>query len=101
MEAWFDSCLQQRRPTILVVGDIMCDTYLWGKVSRISTEAPVPIFGSTERRNVLWGAANVAANIRALGCDLRLLGWTGADARGRCVRERLFEMGIAGTWSGS
>jgi len=98
MEAWFDSCLQQRRPTILVVGDIMCDTYLWGKVSRISTEAPVPIFESTERRHVLGGAANVAANLRALGCDVRLLGVIGADATGRCVREQLHEQGIADTW---
>jgi D-beta-D-heptose 7-phosphate kinase/D-beta-D-heptose 1-phosphate adenosyltransferase len=98
MEAWFDSCLQQRRPTILVVGDIMCDTYLWGKVSRISTEAPVPIFESTERRHVLGGAANVAANLRALGCNVRLLGVIGADATGRCVREQLHEQGIADTW---
>ena len=98
MEAWFDSCLQQRRPTILVVGDIMCDTYLWGKVSRISTEAPVPIFESMERRHVLGGAANVAANLRALGCDVRLLGVIGADATGRCVREQLHEQGIADTW---
>ena len=55
MEALLDSCLQRRRPTVLVVGDIMCDTYLWGKVSRISPEAPVPIFESTERRQVLGG----------------------------------------------
>jgi D-beta-D-heptose 7-phosphate kinase/D-beta-D-heptose 1-phosphate adenosyltransferase len=98
MEAWFDSCWQQRRPTVLVVGDIMCDTYLWGKVSRISPEAPVPIFASTERRQVLGGAANVAANLRALGCDVRLLGVIGADATGRCIREQLYEQGIADTW---
>ena len=98
MEALLDSCLQQRRPTILVVGDIMCDTYLWGKVSRISPEAPVPIFESAERRHVLGGAANVAANLRALGCDVQLLGVIGADAAGRCVREQLYEQGIADTW---
>src|SRR5215467_642887 len=98
MEAWLDSCLQRRRPTVLVVGDIMCDTYLWGKVSRISPEAPVPIFESTERRQVLGGAANVAANLRALGCDVRLLGVIGADATGRCIREQMYEQGIADTW---
>src|SRR5215472_18330174 len=98
MEAWFDRCLQQRRPTILVVGDIMCDTYLWGKVSRISTEAPVPIFESAERRHVLGGAANVAANLRALGCEVRLLGVIGSDAAGQCVRELLQQRGIADTW---
>ena len=98
MEAWFDRCLQQPRPTILVIGDIMCDTYFWGKVSRISPEAPVPIFESAERRHVLGGAANVAANLRALGCEVRLLGVIGADAAGRCVREQLHEQGIADTW---
>ena len=55
MEAWFDRCSQQPRPTILVVGDIMCDTYLWGQVRCISPEAPVPIFASAERRHVLGG----------------------------------------------
>src|SRR5207244_4082757 len=59
---------------------------------------PVPIFESTERRHVLGGAANVAANLRALGCDVRLLGVIGADATGRCVRELLHEQGIADTW---
>src|SRR5215831_8662083 len=97
MEAWLDSCLQRRRPTVLVVGDIMCDTYLWGKVSRISPEAPVPIFESTERRQVLGGAANVAANLRALGCEVRLLGVVGADVAGRCVRELLHRQGIDDT----
>jgi D-beta-D-heptose 7-phosphate kinase/D-beta-D-heptose 1-phosphate adenosyltransferase len=98
MEAWFEGCLQQRRPTVLVVGDVMCDTYLWGKVSRISTEAPVPIFASAERRHVLGGAANVAANLRALGCEVRLLGVIGADATGQCVREQLHAQGMADTW---
>ena len=98
MEALLDRCLQQRRRTVLVVGDIMCDTYLWGKVGRISPEAPVPIFESAERRHVLGGAANVAANLRALGCEVRLLGVIGADATGRCIREQLSAQGIADTW---
>src|SRR5262249_58206981 len=98
MEAWFDSRLRQRRPTILVVGDIMCDIYLWGKVSRISTEARVPSVESTARRHVLGGAANVAANLRALGWEVRLLGVIGADATGRYVREQLHEQGITDTW---
>ena len=76
----------------------MCDTYLWGKVGRISPEAPVPIFESVERRQVLGGAANVAANLRALGCDVRLLGVIGADATGHCIREQLAAQGIADTW---
>jgi len=89
MESLLERCLQARRPTVLVVGDVMCDVYLWGTVQRISSEAPVPIFESTGRHQVLGGAANVAANLRALGCEVRLLGVVGADAAGRWVRELL------------
>ena len=89
MQTWLDSCFQHPRPTVLVVGDIMCDTYLSGKVSRISPEAPVPVFESAEERHVLGGAANVAANVRALGCEVRLLGVIGNDTAGRHVREYL------------
>ena len=98
MEALLDRCLQKRLPTVLVVGDIICDIYLWGAVSRISPEAPVPVFESMERRQTLGGAANVAANLRALGCEVRLLGVIGADAAGQCVRELLQQRGIADTW---
>ena len=97
MEILLERCLQARRPTVLVVGDVMCDVYLWGTVQRISTEAPVPIFESTAQHQVLGGAANVAANLRALGCEVRLLGVVGADAPGRCVRELLHRQGIDDT----
>ena len=80
---------------VLVVGDVMCDTYLSGHVSRISPEAPVPVFESTEKRHVLGGAANVAANLRALGCEVRLAGVVGDDVAGRYVREQLRAQGIA------
>ena len=69
---------ENHRPAVLVVGDVMCDVYLWGKVSRISPEAPVPIFESVERRQALGGAGNVAANLRALGCEVYLLAVVGA-----------------------
>src|SRR4029453_14372442 len=51
MEILLERCLQARRPTVLVVGDVMCDVYLLGSVRRISTEAPVPIFESTARHH--------------------------------------------------
>ena len=73
----------------------MCDTYLSGHVSRISPEAPVPVFESTEKRHVLGGAANVAANLRALGCEVRLAGVVGDDVTGRYVREELRAQHIA------
>ena len=89
LETLIDLCLQKRRPALLVVGDIMSDVYLWGKVDRISPEAPVPVFESTERSHVLGGAGNVAANLRALGCEVFLLGAVGADDAGHCLRELL------------
>jgi D-beta-D-heptose 7-phosphate kinase/D-beta-D-heptose 1-phosphate adenosyltransferase len=94
MEILLERCLQARRPTVLVVGDVMCDVYLLGSVRRISTEAPVPIFESTARHHVLGGAANVAANLRALGCEIRLLGVVGADPAGHHIRELLRGQGI-------
>jgi rfaE bifunctional protein kinase chain/domain len=52
---------------ILIIGDVMVDSYLWGNVNRISPEAPVPIIATTARENRLGGAANVALNIQSLG----------------------------------
>jgi D-beta-D-heptose 7-phosphate kinase/D-beta-D-heptose 1-phosphate adenosyltransferase len=87
-----------RCPTVLVVGDIMCDVYLWGNIDRISPEAPVPVFESVRRQQVLGGAANVAANLRALGCEVYLLGAIGRDEAGQCVRDLLRQAGITDTW---
>ena len=81
--------------SVLVVGDVMCDTYLSGEVTRISPEAPVPVFESTDKRHVLGGAANVAANLRALGCQVYLAGVIGDDNTGRYVREQVRAQGIA------
>jgi bifunctional ADP-heptose synthase (sugar kinase/adenylyltransferase) len=57
--------------TALVVGDVMLDAYLWGRVDRISPEAPVPVVQVAERSARLGGAANVALNLRALGARTR------------------------------
>ena len=54
---------------VLIVGDVMIDAYLIGKVNRISPEAPVPIVSVTEREKRLGGASNVALNIKALGAN--------------------------------
>jgi rfaE bifunctional protein kinase chain/domain len=68
--------------TVLIVGDVMMDAYVWGKVSRISPEAPVPVInvGRTEQR--LGGAANVALNVQALGATPLLCAVVGEDAGG-------------------
>jgi D-beta-D-heptose 7-phosphate kinase/D-beta-D-heptose 1-phosphate adenosyltransferase len=93
-----DRCFQARRPKILVVGDIICDVYLHGTVNRISQEAPVPIFECGERRPVLGGAANVAANLQAFGCEIYLVGVVGTDPTAQEVRTLLEKQGIAATW---
>ncbi len=66
---------------ILIIGDVMIDSYLWGDVNRISPEAPVPILSSVGRENRLGGAANVALNIQALGANPILCSVIGDDLR--------------------
>ena len=74
---------------IVVVGDAMLDIYLAGDAERISPEAPVPVVTVRGRRYALGGAANVAANVAALGAESRLVAVIGDDARGDSVRGEL------------
>ncbi len=79
---------------ILVVGDLILDRYLYGKVERISPEAPVPIL-EVEREEIrLGGAGNVANNLSALGVKTYILGVIGKDTAGERIRELLLEKGI-------
>ncbi len=64
---------------IMVIGDVMVDSYLWGKVDRISPEAPIPVVSVTKRENRPGGAANVALNLRALGAVPHLCSVVGND----------------------
>jgi len=80
--------------TIIVVGDVMLDHFLWGKVSRISPEAPVPVVEVTRESFFPGGAANVARNLRALGASVKILGALGQDDVGKRLRESLDEQGI-------
>ncbi len=68
---------------VLIIGDVMIDSYLWGKVNRISPEAPVPIVSISKKENRLGGAANVAINIQALGATPILCSVIGSDTDGR------------------
>jgi D-beta-D-heptose 7-phosphate kinase/D-beta-D-heptose 1-phosphate adenosyltransferase len=79
---------------ILVVGDIMLDVYLRGSASRISPEAPVPVVRVEEEWRALGGAANVAANIVALGVACDLVGCIGDDRAGEDLRAELVSSGI-------
>jgi D-glycero-beta-D-manno-heptose-7-phosphate kinase len=67
---------------VLVIGDVMIDSYLIGKVDRISPEAPVPVVALKKRENMLGGAANVALNVKALGAKAVLCSVIGNDKQG-------------------
>lgn len=74
---------------ILVLGDVMLDEYLWGSVSRISPEAPVPVVEILRESIKLGGAANVALNIKTLGDEPILVGVMGKDKNGERLKEAL------------
>jgi D-beta-D-heptose 7-phosphate kinase/D-beta-D-heptose 1-phosphate adenosyltransferase len=79
---------------VLVVGDVMLDQFLWGRVARISPEAPVPVVEIASETFHLGGAANVAAGVRALGGEAVVAGVVGDDPAGTRVRTALGEAGI-------
>lgn len=83
------------RTKVLVIGDVMLDTYLYGTTSRISPEAPVPVVDITNQHDCPGGAANVAINLRALGAKVTLCGLVGDDHEGRILKEQLEEAGVA------
>lgn len=76
---------------ILIIGDVMIDSYIWGKVDRISPEAPVPIVAVNKREDRLGGAANVALNIQAMGATPILCSIVGEDEDGKNFKEILIE----------
>ncbi len=81
---------------ILVIGDVMLDSYVWGKVDRISPEAPVPVVQVKKKEKRLGGAANVAKNIVALGAQPILCSVIGDDLEGRYVIDLMQEREISG-----
>jgi rfaE bifunctional protein kinase chain/domain len=83
-----------RETTVLVVGDIVMDEFIWGKVSRISPEAPVPVVAVTHDTLLLGGAANVVNNVRSLGGKVLLIGVVGDDRMGEKIKELLAEKKI-------
>lgn len=67
---------------VLIIGDVMIDSYIWGKIERISPEAPVPVVRVTKKENRLGGAANVALNIQSLGACPYICAVIGDDSDG-------------------
>jgi D-beta-D-heptose 7-phosphate kinase/D-beta-D-heptose 1-phosphate adenosyltransferase len=78
--------------TINVVGDVMLDEYLFGRISRISPEAPVMVVQQESRRCVPGGAANVALNVAALGAQAGVVGVAGNDESGDSLKRALAEL---------
>jgi rfaE bifunctional protein kinase chain/domain len=72
-----------------VIGDVMLDTYMWGRTERISPEAPVPVVSLNKKEHRIGGAGNVALNCRSLGAQVTLLSVTGDD-ESAIVLERMF-----------
>ncbi|MCQ2381004.1 MAG: PfkB family carbohydrate kinase, partial [Acidaminococcaceae bacterium] len=79
---------------IAVIGDVMLDRYFDGEVKRISPEAPVPVTRIKNIRSVLGGAANVAANLAGLQCDVYMGGVTGADDNRKLIEQLMKKQGI-------
>lgn len=82
------------RKRVLVVGDVMLDEWVWGRVSRISPEAPVPVVAVDDHSFTLGGAGNVANNLRAIGAEVSFAGAVGDDAEGRRVVALLDAIGV-------
>src|SRR5690349_752881 len=80
---------------ILIIGDVMMDSYLWGAVERISPEAPVPVVSVRKRENRLGGAANVALNIQSLGAKPIICSVIGDDAEGITFLQMLKEHNLS------
>lgn len=83
-----------RGASVLVIGDLIVDHFIWGKVVRISPEAPVPVVDVTKETILLGGSANVANNIHSLGGRSYVAGVVGSDADGRRLVRMLREKGI-------
>ena len=79
---------------MLVIGDVILDHYVWGKVERVSPEAPVVVVQVEKEEYRLGGAANVAHNLQSLGAVVDLCGLVGPDEGSKVISEKLQELGI-------
>lgn len=82
---------------ILVVGDVMLDEFVWGQVSRISPEAPIPVVRVVSETAIPGGAGNVAANVSSLGANVHLTGIVGNDVEARILKKELKLRGVTGS----
>jgi D-beta-D-heptose 7-phosphate kinase/D-beta-D-heptose 1-phosphate adenosyltransferase len=83
---------------VLVIGDALLDSYLEGEAARLSRDGPIPVVRKTMEQRLLGGAANVAANLHALGAHVHFLSVVGSDIAGSLLRDLLRERGIDDQW---
>ena len=87
------SCVEKlRKGRVLCVGDVMLDRFVYGKVERISPEAPIPVFHTLNENAMLGGAGNVARNIAGLGGETRFVSVVGNDQAGRDLTNQIGEL---------
>lgn len=82
----------------LIIGDAILDTYLLGTAERLCVEGPVPVVRKQSERRLPGGAANTAANLRALGASVTFLSVVGCDSAGAALREMLTRQGVDDRW---
>ncbi|HEY1024785.1 MAG TPA: PfkB family carbohydrate kinase, partial [Sphingobacteriaceae bacterium] len=85
---------QFHRPKVLVVGDIIMDSYLAGTSTRLSPEAPVPVVAISSQNDVIGGAGNIAINLKSLGAEVVFLSAVGHDENGDKATRLLRRCGI-------
>src|ERR1700744_256523 len=83
-----------KKPSILVIGDLMIDHYIWGAATRLSPEAPVPVVNVNRETTTLGGAGNVVQNLVALGAHVAVAGVIGSDSSGRQLINMLEHEGV-------
>mgnify|MGYP000023392924 FL=1 len=83
------------RLKVLIIGDLMIDSYTWGRVSRISPEAPVPVVNVIRRESRLGGAGNVVLNISSLGATAVICSVIGDDAPGRELQKIILDANLS------
>ena len=87
--------IQEISPKILILGDIMLDRFIFGKVNRISPEAPVPVVRSIEEKYSLGGCGNVLRNLINLGVQTSIISFLGKDQAGEKIKQHLKKKGIS------
>jgi len=86
--------LKNKKPNILVIGDLMIDHYLWGSCERISPEAPVPVINIQKENQALGGAGNVLNNLKTFGAKVSVISVLGNDSIASELKEMLENIAI-------